>query len=470
MSDTPEQRDKIIARLAAAALRSGAEIHSACPDAEVIAAYADRSLNAAEVEKWEAHFAACTQCRHVLALLATSTGDSIASGLASEPALEPAPEDVQQIEQLVAAAASPSTAPTSIQSAARPPRRSKLWLAPLVGVMGAAAALVLWLALRPAAPPTQTVAEIPPSAAPAAPGPSSPAVNSAPPNPSSATAQTSNSQSSGSEIAQTGIPAPPAAASTAAKRSEPAPAAGRELDQAKQETPAKEPQKVDAVAAPAPAPPENAAVAGSGGASASAEARAAAPAAPGSTDEAITELNTAHRSEVPRLETQKNTPSAAPSPGAASANQPAAQAAGRPAVLAGTASALSNGTVAGLAKTTNPGTTFAAPGGRLWRVGPAGRIERSGDKGATWQPQSSGVTSDLLAGVAVSGQVAWAVGRAGIILRTTDGETWQRVPPPNGLMLDWTRIKAADALHISITSSDGRGFRTENGGNTWTPQ
>ena len=105
----------------------------------------------------------------------------------------------------------------------------------------------------------------------------------------------------------------------------------------------------------------------------------------------------------------------------------------------------------------------------LWRLGPGGRIARSSDQGRTWQEQSSGVTSDLLAGAAPSDRVAWIAGRAGVILRTTDGEHWQRVTSPEATT-DWTSIEASDALHATIVSSDRRRFSTEDGGQTWTRQ
>ena len=118
---------------------------------------------------------------------------------------------------------------------------------------------------------------------------------------------------------------------------------------------------------------------------------------------------------------------------------------------------------------------FAAPDGAVsWRVGAAGRLERSADQGRTWQPQASGVTADLLAGAAVSDGVAWAVGRGGAILRTADGEHWQRVALPRdvaaGSPPDWTGVDARDALHATITSKDLRRFVTADGGRTWTAQ
>jgi photosystem II stability/assembly factor-like uncharacterized protein len=115
--------------------------------------------------------------------------------------------------------------------------------------------------------------------------------------------------------------------------------------------------------------------------------------------------------------------------------------------------------------------SFASPDGSvLWRLGAGGSIERSTDRGQTWQQQASGVTTELLSGSAASNEVAWVVGRAGVILRTTDGVRWQRVASPNGATGDWAAVVARDALSASVVAADRRRFSTEDGGRTWTQQ
>ena len=127
--------------------------------------------------------------------------------------------------------------------------------------------------------------------------------------------------------------------------------------------------------------------------------------------------------------------------------------------------------VAGLSAAPTQPATFG-PNDRsvLWRAGTGGHIEHSTDQGRTWQAQTSNVSTDLLAGAAVSREAAWVVGRAGVILRTTDGASWQRVAPPNGLALDWTSVGTTDALHVTIVSADQRRFATADGGRTWQAQ
>jgi photosystem II stability/assembly factor-like uncharacterized protein len=118
---------------------------------------------------------------------------------------------------------------------------------------------------------------------------------------------------------------------------------------------------------------------------------------------------------------------------------------------------------------------FGSPDRRaLWRLGPGGRIEHSSDQGQTWQPQSSGVTADLVAGAAPSEKTAWIAGRGGIILRTQDGDHWQQVTPPpfapSSPPPDWIGIEARDALRATIISRDLRRFATEDGGRTWAQE
>jgi photosystem II stability/assembly factor-like uncharacterized protein len=115
--------------------------------------------------------------------------------------------------------------------------------------------------------------------------------------------------------------------------------------------------------------------------------------------------------------------------------------------------------------------TFSSPdGSSLWRLGAGGRIERSTDRGQAWQQQTSGVTTDLVAGSAASKDVAWVVGRAGVILRTTDGLSWQRVASPAGITGEWSAVVAHDALIATVVAADLRRFSTEDGGRTWAQQ
>jgi photosystem II stability/assembly factor-like uncharacterized protein len=124
----------------------------------------------------------------------------------------------------------------------------------------------------------------------------------------------------------------------------------------------------------------------------------------------------------------------------------------------------------------------ASPDGQAqWRFGPRGLIERltnanaAGTAQPIWARQNSPLRADLLAGSAPSTTVCWIVGRAGAILRTTDGAAWQAIPSPasaarDGAAPDWVSVVARDANSATITSADGRSFSTSDAGKTWQPQ
>ncbi len=118
---------------------------------------------------------------------------------------------------------------------------------------------------------------------------------------------------------------------------------------------------------------------------------------------------------------------------------------------------------------------FWAPGEKqAWRVGPAGSLEYSKDKGVNWTQQITGVYTDLLAGSAPTAKICWIVGASGTILRTTDGGThWTKLDSP--VTNDVTGIRATDAMHAQIwfvadkQTSLMRSYQTADGGVTWSP-
>ena len=103
-----------------------------------------------------------------------------------------------------------------------------------------------------------------------------------------------------------------------------------------------------------------------------------------------------------------------------------------------------------------------------WRL--AGRdVERSTDGGRTWQLQPTGSEVELLAGAAPAPTVCWIVGRRGLVLRSTDGATWQRLPFPEAT-LDLAAVSARDARDATVTGVDGRRYGTTDAGKTWVLQ
>ena len=73
-----------------------------------------------------------------------------------------------------------------------------------------------------------------------------------------------------------------------------------------------------------------------------------------------------------------------------------------------------------------------------------------------------------LTGAAPSAAVCWVVGPAGTVLLTTDGRTWRRIEFPD--RADLAGVAAADASNATITTADGRVFRTRDGGRSWLLQ
>jgi hypothetical protein len=100
-----------------------------------------------------------------------------------------------------------------------------------------------------------------------------------------------------------------------------------------------------------------------------------------------------------------------------------------------------------------------------WRILQGGAVQRSSDGGATWQTQNTGVSETLSSGSSPSPSVCWLVGPQGIVLRTTDGRSWTRVPFPEAVPL--ASVRATDDQTATVTTADGRQFVTEDGGRTW---
>lgn len=85
--------------------------------------------------------------------------------------------------------------------------------------------------------------------------------------------------------------------------------------------------------------------------------------------------------------------------------------------------------------------------------------------GPRWRSAPSDVTGALTAGSSPSPDVCWVVGGGGAVRRSTNGQTWQRIPFPE--MTDLSAVQASDARSARVTTADGRSFRTSDGGMTW---
>ena len=103
---------------------------------------------------------------------------------------------------------------------------------------------------------------------------------------------------------------------------------------------------------------------------------------------------------------------------------------------------------------------------RRWRV-VGGAIERSEDAGASWTPIRATSGETITAGSAPSGSICWLIGTNGLVLIAVDGVTFARVPLAEAI--DLTSITAVDARNATVTTVDGRRFRTDDSGRTWRP-
>jgi photosystem II stability/assembly factor-like uncharacterized protein len=61
--------------------------------------------------------------------------------------------------------------------------------------------------------------------------------------------------------------------------------------------------------------------------------------------------------------------------------------------------------------------------------------------------------------------VCWLVGTGGLVLRTVDGETWQRLPAPAAA--DLVSVIAWSDTAARVTTADHTDYETADGGATW---
>ena len=121
------------------------------------------------------------------------------------------------------------------------------------------------------------------------------------------------------------------------------------------------------------------------------------------------------------------------------------------------------------ARAAAPADTIVSPDpNSRWRMN--GRsIERSTDGGRTWKSQPPGTDLDLNAGSSPAPAVCWIVGKGGLVLLSTDGETWRRLSFPDA-SVDLVAVTAIDGLTATVTAANGRVYRTLDAGRSWILQ
>jgi len=458
-----DDRDRQLERALARHLRASAD--AACPDAEILAAYHERTLSLEEMAEWKDHIALCSRCQEALVFIE-----------ASENALADPKEPEVPVFQDMGAGAAPQApaarwrargqlkpdaaapaaegAPVPMETK-RPPRHHWRWVVP-VGAL--AAAVIIWVGVRDLQIAKNTAEQKVQSAQnrePPVPGPPPPLTAHSSTPPSEGTTLRKDSS-----VPKTSVPQSPRSRVPAAPT-------------------AVQPQKEEQGAGNRAATIEN-----------------STPIQP-----------TYQRSESPEMTVPK--PHAAEPSAMVAENEMKKSRAAEPAAVGGAAGAPANKPGAadklalphGVGETvegTAPAPTLnasqsdlqmvlrdskdllrlaaedhrliVAPGQKhVWRVGEGGSVSHSTDGGKTWKKQNSGVTVDLTSGSATSDKVAWIAGRNGALLLTTDsGKHWKQITTP--ITGDLGGVHAADRTHASIWDVPNRkSFQTSDGGETWKP-
>jgi hypothetical protein len=383
-----------------------------CADAESLAAYWDKSLDAAERDRLEAHFADCMRCQMQLAAIAR----------AEEPAIDARqPSAVPWFRRWrVAIPALAAVAAIVVFVAMRRPVNEESQGGQLVA-MAKHEAPAMELAERPAAPAPPAQVNAPASAPAAAP----------------------------SLLAMNG------ARSEATERRE-APAIA-----------AKPPALAPPVPAKAPTGPAAIVAAPESNETAMNEAKTTPPPRAEAMSRAMT-----HRmvdsAAAPGARAMTMAAQAGTAPGNAGAHPLAGAAVG--AVVGAPAGAV--GGAVNQNYTAASGASMLAtisPPDRsvTWVIGKNGMVQRRDATGEI-HFQHSGVSTDLIAGAAPSPTVCWIVGRSGTIIRTTDGEHWTLITSPTADNL--VAVAASTTNDATITTASGQNFATSDGGTTWHPQ
>lgn len=113
------------------------------------------------------------------------------------------------------------------------------------------------------------------------------------------------------------------------------------------------------------------------------------------------------------------------------------------------------------------------PPAALWNVSADGKLQRSADGGTAWQQVqvADGVT---FRAVAALGNNIWAGGSDGDLFRSADGgATWARANisfEGNTVTETITGIQSSNPQHLTVTTTSGMQWSTEDGGQSWQKQ
>lgn len=482
-----EDHDRLFEKALARQLRADADANDlACPDAETLAAYHERSLAPEEMGATKSHLVSCANCREVLAQLEGMQRTDEA--------------DMVRIDTRIDARREPEIV------VAHFPAKKKILLRWAVPAGAIAAALLLWIGMRDfrvkphAAEPATQVAENR-----GEPGPTENFGRSAPepPAPELKTKQKSDTSVRGdaSSGARNELKEEESKSNFDVLRDQmPAskPAARQDLDSDKKTASRAAPPsfrmapKAPASIAPGVTPPaatpnlakdDSLETAGSAGAVAGKAIRKienadASPqdASPAKTLSGSAQAQAVAQNKESNLQTVTGGLAVPPPPSPPASAQIS---------VTGAAPITSTETVevdpykkrANLPLLSREATSNLVPpfiatvanGKNIWRFGEHGAIEHSTDSGKSWQLQPVPVVTRLTSGSAPSKNNCWIAGTLGTLLRTTDGgKRWQLVITP--IAGDIGGVQASDAKHASIWDANHRlTYKTSDGGATWQP-
>ena len=115
----------------------------------------------------------------------------------------------------------------------------------------------------------------------------------------------------------------------------------------------------------------------------------------------------------------------------------------------------------------------AAPPAAVWNVSPEGKVQRSTDAGKSWEPVrvADGIKFRAIAAL---GNNIWTGGSGGALYHSIDGgATWARVDinfEGNAVTETITGIQSSDPQHLTITTASGSQWVSEDGGQHWQKQ
>lgn len=484
-----DDRDQLLERALKRHLGPASQ-EAECPDAEMLAAYHQRTLSLDEMARWKEHFQTCAQCQETLALLEAT--DNVVSPepigqqkLSSEDEKisdrkdsNPQPEELFELAlpamaarsaapgdgaaEVVAENAAESTPQPEVVMASVPivgssytespsgkrsrVRRTLQWLVPVGAI---AAAVTIWFAVHETRSPLFGGNEVAENREAAPEVPPAPLSDSRELNKTQSESPAASSADSQSLTQEEKAPAqaqpPPPLAQSAPQLSQQEKELDRDAFTAKQEGAIPEGARRSRSLGTDSVRPQNSGNAPAAAAPATAPAIAGQPSAPSKSYNSSTAMGglVASRQEQNLLKQKKDQ---------TAQMELSASAAAVRSVAAGDRSVI------------------VAPGyEQIWIAKTGGKVSHSSDTGKTWTPQTTGVTADLLTGAAPNNSVVWIVGKAGTILVTTDGGShWRTVTSPISGNLGG--VRASDANHATVwDESNSKTFQTKDGGAHWTP-